>query len=265
MDSLWGNPLSGTGTRTTYDGSYDDAYNTGAMGLQQRGFWNMTHKFFGDTTCTTQDQDGRDLCDLWPKTNGDDHITMFRKMAAGTIKAAMVWGQNPAVTEPNQGKIRAGLKELDLLVVADLFETETAACDRKADGVTYLIPTCVARRGSRKRHELRSCSAVARACDDSPRQQQVRSRADAPLRQGPRRRQWLLAHLRTCGTIRPVALDLHQRLRQAVRHARTVGRPVAATAFEDVSGTAEIWRGADATPTTGHRLRFRVGLRADLS
>jgi anaerobic selenocysteine-containing dehydrogenase len=38
--------------------------------------------------------------------------------------------------------VRKGLKELDLLVVVDLFETETAAVDRKADGVTYLLPAC---------------------------------------------------------------------------------------------------------------------------
>ena len=80
---------------------------------------------------------------LWPKGNGDDHRIMFRKMsvAGGSITKALIsWGQNPAVTEPNQGAIRDGLYNLDLLVVADMFETETAACDRKATGVTYLIP-----------------------------------------------------------------------------------------------------------------------------
>jgi anaerobic selenocysteine-containing dehydrogenase len=56
------------------------------------------------------------------------------------IKACVVWGQNPAVTEPNQSSIRAGFEDLDLLVVVDNFETETAAVSRKADGVTYLLP-----------------------------------------------------------------------------------------------------------------------------
>jgi formate dehydrogenase major subunit len=80
---------------------------------------------------------------LWPKTNGDHHIEMFRKMAAGTITACYVMGQNPAVTEPNQGAVREGLRNLNLLVVQDVFETETAACDRKAGGVTILLPSAM--------------------------------------------------------------------------------------------------------------------------
>lgn len=142
MDALWGNPLSGTGTRTTMNGSYDDAYVTGAMALQQRGFYNMTLNFFSDPAWahTRSQVDG--VYDLWPKTNGDDHVTMFRKMGLGSITAAVVWGQNPAVTEPNQGAVRAGLENLNLLVCVDLFENETAACSRKAAGETYLIPTC---------------------------------------------------------------------------------------------------------------------------
>jgi formate dehydrogenase major subunit len=155
MDTLWGYPLSGTGGRQFMNGSYDDAYNTGTqfivtspattvMGLQQRGFYNMTHNWFGmpawavsgDKTTT----DG--LYDLWPKGNGDDHITMFRQAAAGVTRAMVVWGQNPAVTEPNQSKVRDGLYNLDTLVVVEMFATETAQCSRKADGVTYLIPAC---------------------------------------------------------------------------------------------------------------------------
>ena len=82
------------------------------------------------------------LFSLWPKNNGYDHVTSFRKMKTGSVKACYVLGQNPAVTEPNQSEVRLGLKNLDLLVVQDIFETETAACDRKGTGVTYLLPSC---------------------------------------------------------------------------------------------------------------------------
>ncbi len=58
------------------------------------------------------------------------------------IAAAVVWGQNPAVTEPNQGPVRKGLEELDLLVCVDMFANETAQCKRKATGETYLLPAC---------------------------------------------------------------------------------------------------------------------------
>jgi len=149
MDALWGNPLSGTANRATMNGSYDDAYNITSMALQQRGFFNMTLKWFGDYAAVTALADPvakraavNATYALWPKGAGDDHITMFRHMADGTTKAAVVWGQNPAVTEPNQSKVREGLENLDMLVCVDLFENETAAASRKAGGVTYLLPAC---------------------------------------------------------------------------------------------------------------------------
>lgn len=157
-DNLWGVPVSGTGTRANMNGSYDDAYFTARGALQQAGFLNMTRFWFGPTADGTTPfiADGeRTKIDaafsLWPKGNGHNHVKMFREMADGNTTCAVVWGQNPAVTEPNQGKIREGLKRLKLLVVVDLFETETAAVDRKeADefapgdpaGVTFLLPSC---------------------------------------------------------------------------------------------------------------------------
>ncbi len=142
MDKLWGNPLSGTGKRTTMDGSYDDAYDMTAGNLQQQGFYNMTCQWFGDQTIKANRTKTDAAFSLWPKGNGHNHVKMFREMAAGRTKAAVVWGQNPAVTEPNQGAVRAGLYAVDLLVVTDMFETESAACDRKTGGKTYLLPAC---------------------------------------------------------------------------------------------------------------------------
>jgi len=118
----------------------------GKLGLQQRGFYNMTTEFFGNGL-TASGADVEKLYNLWPKGDGVQHIKTFRNMTlplddANRIISAVCWGQNPAVTEPNQSKVRAGLKNLDLLVVVDMFETETAACDRKSLGVTYLIPAC---------------------------------------------------------------------------------------------------------------------------
>ncbi|MFB6171058.1 MAG: formate dehydrogenase subunit alpha [Haloarculaceae archaeon] len=42
------------------------------------------------------------------------------------VRAALVFGENPAVTEPNATRVAAQLDALDCLVVLDLFETETA-------------------------------------------------------------------------------------------------------------------------------------------
>jgi anaerobic selenocysteine-containing dehydrogenase len=248
LNALFGNRLESTG------GTVAKAYLTATnLGIQQRGFMNMTAEWFGNGLASTANIEK--LYDLWPKGNGIQHITTFRRMAmndtdlyaylkvgatnsevtytavavgdlgngvsithlggisqtlgvsidvdnpryikvqlgtdgtgavtstatavatavngfgaaaalvgaaaGGTglgvavtkaqtylangntrIHASVVWGQNPAVTEPNQSAVRAGLRHLDLLVVVDMFETETAACDREAGKPTYLIPAC---------------------------------------------------------------------------------------------------------------------------
>jgi anaerobic selenocysteine-containing dehydrogenase len=117
------------------------AYVASGLGLQQQGFYNMTSAFFGDwRNQWAVNADFDKLFDLWPKGNGKDHITAFRLMDTGDIRACVVWGQNPGVTEPNQNAVRAGLENLDLLVVVDNFETETAAVRRKPGSATYLLP-----------------------------------------------------------------------------------------------------------------------------
>ena len=145
-NTLFGNRvLTLHNTQTGFD-SIAKAYTVPAnLGLQQRGFHNMTEEWFGNGQVPGTEIDK--LYDLWPKGNGVQHIQTFRYMAPGTaaanlISAAMIWGQNPAITEPNQSAVRLGLANLDLMVVVDMFETETAACDRKAGTPTYLIPTC---------------------------------------------------------------------------------------------------------------------------
>jgi anaerobic selenocysteine-containing dehydrogenase len=56
MDNLWGLPVNGSAGRTNMNLSYDDAYNTAMMGLQQRGFINMTYNFFGGSTAWMAEQ-----------------------------------------------------------------------------------------------------------------------------------------------------------------------------------------------------------------
>ncbi len=248
MDGLWGNAISGTGGRATYDGSYDDCYNLGAgvMGLQQRGFWNMTQAFFGDSTVVSRtDMDA--IYNLWPKTNGDDHITMFRKAAAGTITGMVCWGQNPAVTEPNQSKVRDGLKALDILACVDMFENETAGCDRKVDGVTYLIPAC-------------SHVEEAGSVTNSGRVLQWRERATTPRGNSKSDLELLLRFAKACDDagvfshIRSVWDGISLRLGESVYKVLYGDRygwtPGTAVDFETgVSGLAEVWRGHDADPS----------------
>lgn len=142
MNTLFGNRLmNGSGTTTS-----KSPYTFGDLGLQQRGFYNMTREWFGNRDASGS-ADIDKLYDLWPKGNGVQHITAFRKMikdASGNaeIKALVNWGQNPAITEPNQGKIRQAMYDLDLLVCVDMFANESAQVKRNPDGETYLFPAC---------------------------------------------------------------------------------------------------------------------------
>ncbi len=144
VNSLFGNRLeAGTAPVTS---TAKSPYTPGDLGLQQRGFYNMNREWFGNRDVTAA-ADIDLLWDLWPKGNGIQHILAFRKMLATEpeatrIKALVNWGQNPAVTEPNQSFIRQALYDLDLLVCVDMFAQETAQASRKTGGKTYLLPAC---------------------------------------------------------------------------------------------------------------------------
>jgi assimilatory nitrate reductase catalytic subunit len=51
---------------------------------------------------------------------------LFGKIHDGEIKALIVLGSNPLVSSPNNARVAEALKKLELLVVVDMFETETA-------------------------------------------------------------------------------------------------------------------------------------------
>ena len=58
--------------------------------------------------------------------NGYAFLALTHAMLAGEVKGLFCFGQNPAVGGANARLVRAGLDKLDWLVVADLFEHETA-------------------------------------------------------------------------------------------------------------------------------------------
>jgi assimilatory nitrate reductase catalytic subunit len=51
---------------------------------------------------------------------------MLQKVDEGEIKAMIVLGSNPLVSSPNSRIVERALQKLELLIVVDLFETETA-------------------------------------------------------------------------------------------------------------------------------------------
>ncbi len=61
---------------------------------------------------------------------GKTGLTLMEMMDAahrGGVKALYVMGENPLISDPDIGHLRETLKQLDLLVVQDIFLTETAA------------------------------------------------------------------------------------------------------------------------------------------
>ena len=76
------------------------------------------------------DADAREaIADAWgfepPATPGLTEVEMSHEFG-DSIHGAVVFGENPAVTEPNANRIRDRLGRLDCLVVLELFHTETA-------------------------------------------------------------------------------------------------------------------------------------------
>ncbi|MEM4970260.1 MAG: molybdopterin-dependent oxidoreductase, partial [Sulfolobales archaeon] len=67
---------------------------------------------------------GMVICDI-PIGLGHSETTFPRAVLRGDIRAAIIFGENPVVTNPNVRLIAAALSSLDLLVVSDIFETET--------------------------------------------------------------------------------------------------------------------------------------------
>jgi len=69
-----------------------------------------------------------DFCFSWlPRVDADySQLAYFDRMAKGAVKGYFLFGQNPGGGGPNAGLHRAGLRNLDWLVVLDWFETESA-------------------------------------------------------------------------------------------------------------------------------------------
>ncbi len=64
---------------------------------------------------------------------------LFDRIHEGEIKAMIVLGSNPLVSSPNSARVAAALEKLELLVVVDLFETETCAyADWVLPGTSFL-------------------------------------------------------------------------------------------------------------------------------
>jgi len=95
-----------------------------------------------------------------PSEPGLSVVEMMRAAQEGTVRALYVMGENPMVTDPDVGHVKEALEALDLLVVQDIFLTETAAL---ADVV--LPGVCFAEKEGTFTNTERRVQRVRRAVD----------------------------------------------------------------------------------------------------
>jgi formate dehydrogenase major subunit len=77
------------------------------------------------------DSDARDrVADVWgvdpPAEPGLTEVELTHRFG-DEVRGAVVFGENPAMTEPNAGSVHQAFDRLDFLVVVDLFETATTS------------------------------------------------------------------------------------------------------------------------------------------
>ncbi|GBF12508.1 formate dehydrogenase, nitrate-inducible, major subunit precursor [Tepidibacillus sp. HK-1] len=61
------------------------------------------------------------------KEASQGHISIFENMNKGKFTLGLIFAQNPAVSTPNLELVWKGLSKLEMLVVSEVFETETAS------------------------------------------------------------------------------------------------------------------------------------------
>jgi formate dehydrogenase major subunit len=111
-----------------------DTWTKGSGTFRRTFLINLLKAWFGEHATP----DNEFCFNLLPKKNGKVNYSLFQIFETaleGKMKFAYFMGQNPLVTSPNLSVVQEGLSNLDMLVVQDLFEIETAAFWEKREGV----------------------------------------------------------------------------------------------------------------------------------
>ncbi len=151
-------PMAAGGANAVFPGGWSFS---GGLPWGHQGSWAVIRTFFsegqagnvGGLAADTPAVAGGHVNDLYnnylAKGAGYDHRTMVNQTDASMpgwvgsktqIKGMVVWGMNPRVTVGNATNVGDGLQNLDWLVVADMFRSETANAARKAGAPTYFLP-----------------------------------------------------------------------------------------------------------------------------
>src|SRR4030042_5720004 len=96
--------------------------------------------------------------DLWGKKSPFGQVVCFPDSVPDVIKALIVTGGSPVVSLPDSNAFRKALQNLDLLVVHDLFMTETAELAH------YVLPACTTLEKNGLAYSYNVCHGIRCSC-----------------------------------------------------------------------------------------------------
>ena len=111
-----------------------DTWTKGSGTFRRTFLVNLLKAWFGEHATAKNDF----RFDLLPKRNGNKNYSLFQifeNALEGEIKLTYFMGQNPLVTNPNLSLVLEALSKMEMVVVQDLFEIETAAFWERREGV----------------------------------------------------------------------------------------------------------------------------------
>lgn len=88
---------------------------------------SLLKAWYGDNATPENEFGYHNLPKRSSKLSNAAYVPMFEKMNKGELKMGFIFGQNPVVSSPTLKMVLEGLSKLDLLVVSEIFETETSS------------------------------------------------------------------------------------------------------------------------------------------
>src|SRR5699024_5921405 len=88
---------------------------------------SLLKAWFGDKATPENEFGYQNIPKRNSKISNAAYVPIFEKLNQDMFKLGFIFGQNPAVSTPNLDMALEGLSKLDLLVVSEVFETETSS------------------------------------------------------------------------------------------------------------------------------------------
>jgi formate dehydrogenase major subunit len=114
--------------------SYIEAHTPKTADPQSANWWGNRSKYitsllraYYGTNVSAEDQFGYDYLPKLDAGQNGSWLMLFDRMFNGGFEGFFAWGQNPACSGSNAGKVRKALAKLDWMVAVNPFDNETAS------------------------------------------------------------------------------------------------------------------------------------------